>query len=110
MQHATVQTVKTFLQPAVAAGVLSRDELRAVILALQRGPASTQTAATGAEHRAGLLRTGEAARLLAVHPKTLSRLKKAGALQAVYLRPGVAKSLRYRRGDVIALCERGAAQ
>ena len=57
---------------------------------------------------ADLLRIGEAAKLLGVHEETVRRWEAAGIIEAIRMPPPDGQR-RFRRVDVLALIEQGAA-
>jgi hypothetical protein len=94
--------VREFTRPAVAAGLIRREELAAILAAARAASRSGPPAAP--EPEAGrLLTLAEAGRRLSCCKKTVARLLQRGALPRVYLTPGAAKSLRVREADVIGL-------
>lgn len=92
-------TLERFAKPAVDSGLLSREDLRAALRKLRTAPPAPAAAAPEAR----LLTRRQAAGALACSIRTVARMTADGTLPAVYLRPGCAKSLRYRAGDLAKL-------
>ena len=96
---AEAQEIERGIEAPDKAGLLSREDLRAALRKLRTAP--TDPAAATPEAR--LLTRRQAADALACSIRTVARMTADGTLPAVYLRPGCAKSLRYRAGDLAKL-------
>ena len=94
-----LSTLESFAKPAVESGLLSREDLRAALRRLRTAPTDPAQAAPEAR----LLTRRQAADALACSIRTVARMTADGTLPAVYLRPGCAKSLRFRAVDVAKL-------
>ena len=92
----TIEKVKPYLQLAVKTEGLSRDQLNGIIKALKL---SSKTEAPE-QH---LMTTAQVAQLYNCSKRTIHRMAEDNRLTPVYLRPGNAKSLRFKAREVFAI-------
>ena len=89
----TITALADFAQPAVKAGLVSNDELKAAVKILRQ-------AANGEKETLQLLTTKQVASKLGVCVKTVLRMSEDGLLSRIYLRPGAPKTLRFNAMDI----------
>lgn len=98
LHQQTIQTARTFLKTARDTGAIPPDQHRELLAALRT--ASKGETADTEDKPPSLLRTAQVAERLGCSTKTVLRLGKEKTLEPIYLRPGNAKSLRWRAADV----------
>ncbi|OGV63357.1 MAG: hypothetical protein A3K19_29135 [Lentisphaerae bacterium RIFOXYB12_FULL_65_16] len=96
-----LSTLETFARPAVESGLITRADLRTALRRLRQPLAGP----VHGEQPTGLLRRREAATFLGCSGKTIVRMVNDGALHPVYLRPGLAKSVRYAAAELANLAK-----
>lgn len=99
-----VDALAVIAKTAVQAGLIPSEAGRAMLRDLRVRAGTTDHV----EAPPRLLRAKEVAARLSTSPKTVLRMAKTGELTPVHMRPGVAKSLRFREAEVSALV--GAAR
>ena len=105
----TVNHIETFAKPAVETGLIPKEEYRAAFRALRREMQDGRKSTDQAEEPEAMLSASKVARLLDCSTRTVFRLADSGKLERVYLKPGVNKSIRFRKSDVFRLMREGGA-
>jgi predicted DNA-binding transcriptional regulator AlpA len=103
---AQVDTLSVLIKTATQGGLIPPDAAKGMVRALRTG----MSGRLPAQEPERLLTTAQVGELLALSRKSVLRMAKARSLPCIHIRPGVAKSLRYRFSDVTALMSAAPTQ
>ncbi len=103
---AAIGVIETFTRPAVASGLVTKQEVRDALAILRQ---ATKPPVHHVQEPNRFLTAKQAATVCSCSRRTIARMIADGTLPSVHLRPGCKKSLRIRTIDLERLMPAGIA-